>query len=587
MSFLQQDSGGPSGSKAIISFWVRVGHAGGASQEWPDKYDPPELRLARDEIMVAGGAYYPMALVFRPPHIKTYPSEGGHTWADGMVPFLTWGDPNQLFEEPKWKKKELDPDYYYFGPGGGHKKIVSMYPDEEAENKEREKVDDKGEKIKPGVKGIIPPSMIGCRNGGLRIVLQTSGKAKYTGFSWGQSKAQPVKVLTPIGPPVQFPPAPGLPDNVYAWANFAEGEGWINPGLKNPTFRGEALSYTDISHHDCARHPEAFIMDTGAGIADGGWHHILLSFDLTGGPEGKGATGSLPLGSEVPDKWDKDGKPTSYKRNPPEPPPKDEPGEIVVESTGPDGKEPYPGPYGQWPGPRGENALAAGYEWPEPREDVGKYGYATGGEFKSTCRAWLMVDGIEYKGRALNHRAAYKAIEGVDDNTIAPPNAFLAYNEEIRHEMVTSLTQWERFYRTALGAFLGPSAKLEDTKEKRRLDYERPKYEFKPGGLSSGPFAIPAGDLLPDRNYNISMAELHIWTGKSVDVSRPDIYDLFVKSGKPASIRKMDIALGSPSFRLHWATNWIHGRVNGQIKDEKTGEGPMKRTGQINRTSGP
>ena len=280
-------------------------------------------------------------------------------------------------------------------------------------------------------------------------------------------------------------------------------------------------------------------------------HHILLSWDLTGGEDGTGATGELiPPGEKAP---------------------KDKPGLITAKATGPDGPPCYPGPFGQYSGPRGDGPGVISLDGDgAPIEDCGKHGYRTGGKIESTCRAWLYVDGKQITGGGL-HNDAYKG-KYLDLNTaIVPPNAFQVAEAEIRNNMTTSLTKWERNYRTMLGGFVGPQAKIMETDEPRRLDYDYPSYEFKPGGLAGGKFFIPTGDKLLSRNPNVAMAELQIWTGKSLDAG--DYLDLFIgKGGKPAlRVKKIDDTIGAPSTRLHWATSWIKGGNTGTEAQRQTG----------------
>ena len=94
----------------------------------------------------------------------------------------------------------------------------------------------------------------------------------------------------------------------------------------------------------------------------------------------------------------------------------------------------------------------------------------------------------------------------------------------------------------------------------------RPSYEFKPERTCAGPIAIPAGSLIEDRNFKIKMAELHIWDGKAIDVK--EYYDIFKDPGR---IMKMDKKFGKPTIRLHWASNWKHGKNTGESGPRKTG----------------
>jgi len=70
------------------------------------------------------------------------------------------------------------------------------------------------------------------------------------------------------------------------------------------------------------------------------------------------------------------------------------------------------------------------------------------------------------------------------------------------------------------------------------------------------------------------MAELHIWTGKWLDLDKSDRMPLLLKDGrKPGSIGKMDKHLGKPNVRLHWSTHWIKGKNTGRPASARPGPG--------------
>ena len=203
---------------------------------------------------------------------------------------------------------------------------------------------------------------------------------------------------------------------------------------------------------------------------------------------------------------------------------------------------------------------------------------------------------------APNGKTGKALLEGLDKQAILPPSAFLAPFKEIRTQMTTSLTLWERFYRTELGGFTGPACKIEDTGEKRRYDHDRPEYEFTPEALPTAgfPVCIPAGEKMVDYNQNIILAELQIWADQSLDVSDESNRRLFIKENDkgelvPASMRKAAEKLGKPHVKLHGTSNWKKGYNTGTLgvriigegtpdeRKEKIEEGQFTPTGQIDR----
>lgn len=562
----------------IISFWVKCSETG-AEEKIDSGLLPPSIDrvVAANQVAFDGGSYYSgfnrFGASYHAAHIWCYPfpgpdSDGPTSWKDEIVPFLTLGDPELKFHHTNWNLKTLN-TIWLFGKGGVPQELVAQYPE-------------KGEEIE----GIVPPSCVGIRQGELRVILQTSSRAKYTACAWAQSKSQTIHISTPIScQNVNLNPHP-----------CSEPEGWVDFSTKQPVqpnqFTGYNFSYTDVSGLECMQHPEAFIMDSGVHIADGNWHHVLISVDLSG----KAAAG----GQDSYIDFDHNDKPIK----PPEPSEDviNAKGEIKAESTSTeDGKQPpLPGTWGQYSGIDGEYALAPlrcvlspegpngtyTYEqlacYGKPFEDVGQYGYADGGTITSTCWGWLAIDDISLSGASLNHHEAYnncKFLDGFDAHAMAPPNAFLIPGAEIRAGMTTNMTGWERDYRTLLGGFNGPAAKIQVTTEKRRLDYPRPSYEFNGGSISVGhkPFAIPGGpeDLWGrERNYDVILADLQIWTGKWIDLNQESRRRLFVtEDGEPAPIARADKHLGKPSVRLHWATNWIKGNNTGSSGGRTTGPG--------------
>lgn len=108
--------------------------------------------------------------------------------------------------------------------------------------------------------------------------------------------------------------------------------------------------------------------------------------------------------------------------------------------------------------------------------------------------------------------------------------------------------------------------------------------------LPAAPLGIPAASALVDNVYNVEMAELQMWTGRTLDTSDEKKRRLFVdKNGKPVGPYKAEKVLDRPAVLLHGTSNWIHGKNTGTLgmQVDKAGaqtlikEGQFKPTGEI------
>jgi hypothetical protein len=600
MSYLQLAAANlPDMSSGIISVWVKItGGARGPEAPWDQTWFPERLdeTMGGNDTAYATASYYPVGLAqFGASRIVTWPpggsiySPGNDSFRSGLVPLLCFGDPNQKFDRCIWKKRTIGPPVWVFGRGGVPQNLVAQYPEPG-----------------PQEKDVVPPSCIGVYQGRLRIILQTNKKAKYTGYAWAQAKSETIRIMSAIvGQLDEIPAFSGIPN----WWEDLAGR-FPQPNQ----FMGYNFRYEDVSMLECGGHPEAFILDTDVQIADGQWHHILFAFDLgSGSGSGLIGIGGVPAadsggGSEAA---------------------------VYAESLGPDGTQTHdwgpalPGTWGQYSGIRGEYALAPydyiindpGYPgnvsyasqaaYGSPIEITGKYGPADNGKIESRCRAWLAVDDKPIHGRELNYQAAWDGLKDTKSedgkntgeallaklhpNAILPPNAFLAPFAEIRDEMKTNNTGWERDYRTLIVGFSGPASRIGETDELRRYDHARPRYEFDPGALPTRghPVAIPAGtmfgsetqDIIDYNNEGIQMAELQIWGNQSLDFDATENRRLFLapKASEanddnpalyPVAMRKAAEKLGIPHIRLHNSSNWKKGYNTGTLGVRIVNPGP-------------
>jgi len=124
----------------------------------------------------------------------------------------------------------------------------------------------------------VPQSFIGVdKDGYLTICLQTDTKANYRGYAFQLDKVTEIRA-----------------DASY----FEAGPDFITTGgrwIKVPGYwDGYEFWYTDVSNEVMGAQPETFVIGgppaafdfvTIPPVSDGAWHHLLFSFDISGGVE--------------------------------------------------------------------------------------------------------------------------------------------------------------------------------------------------------------------------------------------------------------------------------------------------------------
>jgi hypothetical protein len=301
-------------NKMIISFWFRDISQGTPppAQVWPQGF---WTAAVKDATMVPPNAQYSAAYdpAFDPPHSifwwNSYGMPAGGiffgnrflsppaVWIPYPPPLpvstmrmlLTFGDPDQPYNYYQWSAYApaiIDAVEYKgnIGPFGGFTSAeypppyapYSGDPHDESPPPHTGilknwsfKTDD-FPTVKPKM---VPQSFIGVdKDGFLIICLQTKTRGEYRGCSYQQK--------TPT----------------EMWAEHAELD-WTDPD--NPVWvffggywNGYQFEYEDISNKIMQASPECFVLgglahgwfaiDHGPQIKDGGWHHVLLSFDISG-----------------------------------------------------------------------------------------------------------------------------------------------------------------------------------------------------------------------------------------------------------------------------------------------------------------
>src|SRR5262245_49716799 len=151
MSYLQWDKATlPDTKKMIISFWVKTGRDIEFKQDlWNEEWLPKKITDEADlhtggkggpQVAFNGSSYWSIFPQFDPPHIFPYPPGPEPFWNHGLpqvgfndwlVPFITFGDPNQKYKRIKWVTEPIrEEPWFAFEPGFlGRKTIVSQHPE--------------------------------------------------------------------------------------------------------------------------------------------------------------------------------------------------------------------------------------------------------------------------------------------------------------------------------------------------------------------------------------------------------------------------------------------------------------------------
>lgn len=572
MSYLEMVSA-PLGdiSKGIISLWFRDPEAqaeppapilsvqGNKTVGWPVPVPPnsqKEITAMQPSSIAYWNAYGlpvssvlgdlflgpPAAMMPVPPPVST----------DNMRMLLTFGDPNQTYTRANWQLKPLGviPAVYYTtefqtgaAPGIGWR--PDLWPPPYApyflnlgDSKGKFRV------VTWSIEGdsgagsdLVPQSFIGIDDlGYLTICLQTNTKAQYKGYAFQLEKATELWASPTT---VQFDNAdPPHPLNYLA-----------HPGYWN----GYQFEYKDVSNQVMAVQAETFIIagapragfDTAPGprATGRGWHHLLFSFDISG---------------------------TVHS-------------EQIAQQSRP------------------------------PIFSV-----------VSTCAAWLAVDDHDYSGAAIQRRiaipngslapklagtettalvdfgpcsSAFHDQLGLGPNAIVPQNVFVysplgspkdglkrdASNSGMwdppNHQDLYGMTAgvsynalawtaktWPLYTTHLPGPFPAELTPPGPTVPDPKKIFTHPIYDGGPFTIPTNghPIGIPTSTHHLNHNTGIEMAELQIWSGKTIDTGNVAMRRLFIDAeGKPVDMNEAEAVLGKPDIKLHGSDNWKTGKNTG------------------------
>jgi len=403
----------------------------------------------------------------------------------------------------------------------------------------------------PEAKGKVPPSFIGIDNEGRLVInLQTNTSATYKGMSF-ELKAIHELAVTATYLKIRVP-------FTYTQLGFPLPDGdWIAvPGYWN----GYEFEYKDISQEIMGAAPESFLifastqgifdaLAVGPTVKNGGWHHLLFSFDISGSVSVDQTDPANPVVESNCKAWlafdDQNYTGENLQNRPP-----CHDGSLLPQLRGTHTSQLLDG------GPcttYKRSATHIAHECILPRN------------------AWLHGRLGKPKDGLRQFAAATDLI--TPDNTTSINNGGVVGDFDWR--------PWTGSEWPLYGAGVAPGP-WQATFQPQRPTVPDPKTFDSPSYFCEGfsiptkghPIGIPCSSSTVTNNTGVEMAELQIWANRSVDAGLVNIRRLFIdKEGKPVSPAVAEEALGKPDIMLHGSQNWIKGKNTGamdvDIRDQR------------------
>lgn len=400
----------------------------------------------------------------------------------------------------------------------------------------------------------VPPCFIGIDdNGDLVINLQTNTTATYKGMCFEQTGITEIiaaiTYLHVTGPPYSYTQL-GFPFPDGVWIQI---DGYWD---------GYQFEYQDCSQKVMAAAPESFLLYgastglldfnfSGPKVQNGTWHHVLFSFDISGGVEivgqetPEGQVTPAPTGSTGCRAWlafdDKNMTGASLQNRPPV-----HDGFMLPKL---------------W-GTQTTQILDCG-----PCTTIGRNTINMGPNDILPRNAWLRGSSGNPKDDLMRFVSAARVVE--EDGTSAN-NWALAYGSQVGDFNPLDWTGsiWPLYgHGVAPGPWLGKLSPPRPTVPDPKKFFSVPHYSC--GGfmlpISGHPIGIPASSDMLKHNTGVEMAELQIWCGQSLDTGDLGMRRLFIdKKGKPVSPARAAKRLGKPDILLHGTANWKKGRNTGK-----------------------
>jgi hypothetical protein len=405
----------------------------------------------------------------------------------------------------------------------------------------------------PVAKFKVPPSFIGIDDDGYLVInLQTSSRASYKGMSFEMINVKELKATA------TYLDASGGITAAWHWVAV--------PGYWN----GYEFEYKDISQQIMGCAPESFYIcgrPTGVldfafdapVIHDGGWHHLLFSFDISGAVTVDQTDYSHPIVNSACKAWlafdDKNITGTSLQNR----------------SPNHDGLT--------LPKLRGTETTQI-IDW-GPCMTYGRGGMNLGANGIAPRNSW--IHGYAGNPRDNLLRGAYNASIITDDNDKKNTTARMwggVVGDFNWMDWTGSI--WPLYGH---GQKPGPWQATFDPMHPTVPDpktFDAPSYSCSGFSIpvNGNPIGIPAGSDLYKYNTGVEMAEFQMWANKTLDTSDINMRRLFIDAnGEPVSPGAAERVLGRPDILLHGASGWKSGSNTG--KSGMTAEGDVIPAGQF------
>jgi len=374
---------------------------------------------------------------------------------------------------------------------------------------------------------MVPQSFIGIsKEGYLTICLQTNTKADYKGYAFQIDHMTEITATQTIHVTGGWSRIPGYWDGFQFW-------------------------YEDISNKIMGVQPESFVLGgTNSGefpipprVNDNTWHHLLLSFDISGEVRQKHAAEPFPIS-----------------------------GGFVPPVTSTTCKAWYALDDKNYTDASLQHAIKFPNGISSPQLDgMGKNGIFSFGPNASLSRAQLdlgpndiVPQNVWVRGFWGNPRDGlprFNSAAGVFKAGLAP-----VFSEGDFNFLVYSSDLWVLFGGPYPGPWFGTIDPPRPTNPDPEKDLDVPTYscsgfEIPTNGNIIG---IPSSEYHLKHNSGVEMAELQIWANKTLDTSDEGLRRLFIdEHGKAVPPSVAAEKLGKPDILLHGTNNWKKGKNTG------------------------
>jgi hypothetical protein len=436
----------------------------------------------------------------------------------------------------------------------------------------------------PVAKFKVPPSFIGIDNDGHIVInLQTNTKATYKGMAFTIDKVEELwaaATYLQIAEPYTYTEI-GFP--------FPDGY-WISiDGFWN----GFQFTYKDISQDVMGCAPESFVIyAANVGILDlaldaptvkdGGWHHLLFSFDISGSVTTDQTSTDKPIVQTTCKAWLAfDGKNITDQNLQNRPPVHD--GFLLP----------------QLRGTETTSILACG-----PTAAYSRIGGTLGPNDILPRNAWLHGWGGNPKDGGLTWFDAHaQIITDGDDYTNATARLWGGVVGDFNWMDWTGLI-WPLYgHGVAPGPWQATFKPMHPTTPDPTTSLSAPSYKCSGFSIpcNGNPIGVPAGSAMLKNNTGVEVAELQIWANQSIDTGNADMVRLFIdylkkqdqdgntvpdtsKGLRPVPPKIAEKALGRPHILVHGSGNWKKGINSGSTGRNKDGTSNL--AGQFQHVGG-